>query len=243
MHNVDDIVANRPGHARRVLLAVRDQLLLEALALAYRGEGYAVQETTHEGVIDVLLRDSPPDIAVVGGGKPGENEWSIVRRIHDVSEVAILALAGSTTIEDRLEPLRQGADDALTQPINLAELLTRTDVLLRRCSPRVPERLEVGDLVLDGDQHIVTRGSVPIALTVMEFNLLRAFCRQPRTVLSKVQLLQVVWGFDSYDPNVVEVHMSALRRKLEANGPRMIHTVRGVGYVLRPTSMASSVPA
>jgi two-component system OmpR family response regulator len=243
MHQADDLVATRSGHHRRVLLAIRDQLLLDALALAYRGEGFSVQETSHGSVIDLLLRDNHPDLVVVGDSAGQVREWSTVRRIRNVSDVAVLALVGSTAIEDRLEPLRQGADDALAQPINLAELLARTNAVLRRCSAPMPERLEVGDLVIDGDQHVVTRGAEPIALTVMEFNLLRAFCRHPRTVLSKIQLLQVVWGFDRYDPNVVEVHMSALRRKLEVHGPRLIHTVRGVGYVLRPTMLPSQVPA
>src|SRR5690606_13125821 len=94
-------------------------------------------------------------------------------------------------------------------------------------------RITCADLVIDEDEHRVIRRGHELQLTALEFNLLHTFCRNERRVLSKSQLLSIVWGFEEFDPNVVEVHVSALRKKLEAVGPRILHTVRGVGYVLR----------
>ncbi len=193
-----------------------------------------MQTSTHEAVVDLLLREQTIDLVVVDQSSAVEDDWPTIKRIRNMSDVAVVALAESASLISRLSALRTGADDALNLPMNLAELLVRTDAVLRRCAALTLERIEIGDIVIDGDQHTVTRSGNPVALTVMEFNLLRTLCRHPRTVLSKSQLLQTVWGFDHYDHNVVEVHMSALRRKLEQHGPRLIHTIRGVGYVLRP---------
>jgi DNA-binding response OmpR family regulator len=121
----------------------------------------------------------------------------------------------------------------MTKPFPLSELVCRVTVLLRRNGHR-PATIELGDLVVDEGAHTVERRGHLVELTAIEFALLLAFCRNRGLVLTKSQLLTMVWGFDHYNLNLVEVHVSALRRKLEATGPRIIHTVRGAGYALRP---------
>ena len=124
--------------------------------------------------------------------------------------------------------------DYLTKPFSVAELNARVRALLRRSGRLASDTWQVGDLVVDEGARLVRRGEVEVDLTRTEFDLLAALGQRRGRTVSKDHLLASVWQFDSYDPNLVEVHVSALRRKLEAHGPRLVHTVRGVGYVLRP---------
>ncbi len=127
-----------------------------------------------------------------------------------------------------------GADDYITKPFSMSELLARIRVVLRRSGRDDTERtLSYEDLRLDESSRRAWRGENELELTRTELDLLAALMTDQGRVLSKTQLLSMVWGFDEYDPNVVEVHISALRRKMEEHGPRLVHTVRGVGYVLR----------
>ena len=135
-------------------------------------------------------------------------------------------------VDDRLRGLTTGADDYVIKPFVLAELVARVNALLRRMG-RIPTALTVGDLVIDPAAVTVRRGQASIGLTATEFKLLCYFAEHRGSVLNKTQILSAVWGFDAYDPNLVEVFISALRRKLEEHGPRLLHTVRGMGYVLR----------
>jgi DNA-binding response OmpR family regulator len=135
-------------------------------------------------------------------------------------------------VEDRLLGLRSGADDYVVKPFVLAELVARVEAVLRRLG-RLRTRLEVGDLVVDVDGRQVTRAGCRIELTATELDLLIFLAGRQGRVVGKAQLLAAVWGYDDYAANLVEVHVSALRRKLEAHGPRLLHTVRGAGYVLR----------
>jgi len=131
-----------------------------------------------------------------------------------------------------------GFDDVVTPPHDVQEIAARVDAVLARRSRR--SRLGFGDVTIDLDDHEVWRGEHRLSLTATEFRLLVTLLRHPNHVLSKRQLLELVWGFDDYDANVVEVQISALRRKLEVWGPRVIHTVRGVGYVARQGQGAPS---
>jgi len=135
-------------------------------------------------------------------------------------------------IDDRLRGLSTGADDYVTKPFVLAELLARVNALLRRLG-RVQSTVVVGDLVVDPQAGAVVRAGSPISLTATEFKLVCYLAEHRGKVLTKTQILSGVWGFDAYDPNLVEVHISAVRRKLEEHGPRLLHTLRGLGYVLR----------
>jgi DNA-binding response OmpR family regulator len=226
-----------------VLLAIQDELLRDTLAMAYRSAGYALAVASHEAAVARFLRGEEAHLTVVDAAGPGGLDLSIIKRIRSVSDAGLLALIPSSEQEDFLDALRLGADQALAQSFSLAELLTRSEVVLRRCAPQPIDRIELGDLMIDEGQHTVTRRGEALELTALEFSLLTTLCRNPRKVLAKTQLLSVVWGFEHFDPNIVEVHISALRRKMEAFGPRVIHTVRGVGYVLRPVAAEDLVDA
>ena len=145
----------------------------------------------------------------------------------------MIFLSAADTEPDRLAGFDAGADDYLVKPFSMAELLARVRVALRRAGRLHADTWQVGDLVVDEDRRTVERDGQPIELTRTEFDLLVALGRRRGGVASKSQLLASVWGFDEYDPNLVEVYISALRRKLETAGPRIVHTVRGVGYALR----------
>ena len=154
------------------------------------------------------------------------------------NDVPILVLTARDAVGDRVEGLDAGADDYLTKPFALQELLARIRALLRRVtpSPDAPdERLEFADLSMDLGSREVRRGSRVIDLTRTEFNLLELFLRRPRRVLERSFILEEVWGFDfPTTANSLEVYVGYLRRKTEADGePRLLHTVRGVGYVLK----------
>jgi len=127
-----------------------------------------------------------------------------------------------------------GADDYLVKPFALAELLARMRAVLRRSGRVVSGCIEFRDVVIDELQRSVTRGGQPVSLTSVEFELLVTLARAPGRVFSKPELLSFVWGFDEYDPNLVEVHVSSLRRKIGGDGATLIQTERGRGYVLRP---------
>ncbi len=221
------------GRRRMLVVAVKDELLRDALVAALEGNGLAVEGMTQQRALDNLLVASDIDLLMIDPDPAGSTDWTMVRRIRSASEVRILALATSGEPRERLEALRSGADAVLGSPFSLAELIANVGAILRRGGQAMSTRYAIGDLILDDDEHTVTRAGKALSLTALEFNLLQAFCRNHRRVLSKTQLLSIVWGFDEFDPNVVEVHVSAIRRKMEAHGSRMLHTVRGVGYVLR----------
>ena len=232
---MDHRAGGQVGAPRRIMVAVRDELLRDALAVALHGESMEVEGVTHQELLRRLTvaRDCA-DLAIVDSNGSPPGEWPIVHRIRGVSDVKLLALASSGDLHERLDALRAGADAVLSKPFSLSELLVNVAAMLRRSAPPRAGRIAVADLVLDEDEHIVTRRGQELRLTALEFSLLQTFCQNQRRVLSKTQLLSIVWGFEEFDPNVVEVHVSALRKKMEAVGPRILHTVRGVGYVLRP---------
>jgi DNA-binding response OmpR family regulator len=170
-------------------------------------------------VLDLRLADGADGVAVA-------------RRLRDRCSAGVMFISGSHRLEDRLAGFAAGGDDFLTKPFAMAEFFARVDAIRHRVRDAQP-RQPVGDIIVDEPAHRVTRGGVEIDLTPIEFSLLATLWHNARRVLSKTQLLDLVWGFDRFDVNLVEVHIHALRLKLEQNGPRVIHTVRGVGYVLR----------
>ena len=160
----------------------------------------------------------------------------MVDRVRMVTDIPLVVLSPSAQLEDRLIGLRAGADEVMAKPFLLSELACKVTALIRRNGHR-SAIVELGDLVVDEGAHTVERRGRAIELTAIEFALLLTFCNNRGLVLSKTQLLTMVWGFDYHNVNLVEVHVSALRRKLEATGPRIIHTVRGAGYALRPVGV------
>jgi DNA-binding response OmpR family regulator len=223
------------GAGELVLVVTEDDFLADAVGQVLGSAGFVV-ERRRRGPIEPLLIDQRPALLVmdVGDIRLAERQV-VVGRVRQASDVPLVVLTRSTRLEDRLAGLEAGADDVLVTPFPLAELRWKVTAILRRAGHQ-RSALQLGDLLLDEPAHLVERNGELVSLTALEFSLLVAFCHNRGHVLSKSQLLTMVWGFDHQDVNLVEVHVSALRRKLEATGPRIIHTVRGVGYVLRPTS-------
>lgn len=210
-----------------------DDCLRETLANALRFEGFAVTTVSTPAGVSESLDQLEPDIAVFDVYIDGEPRGiEALQRVRRRSDIPVLFLSASTKVDDRLAGFAAGGDDFLTKPFVFRELVARLEALLRRNRPADGSR-HAGDIKLDEDAHRAQRGDHTLDLTNIEFRLLAAFVDHPGQVLSKRQLLAMVWDFEHFDVNLVEVHVSALRRKLEQWGVRVIHTVRGVGYVLR----------
>lgn len=221
-------------HRPRVLVVEDDDVIRSALEVALRGEGYQIRAEPDGTSLAQVRAEFRPDLAVLDVHLPaGPDGYGLARLLRRGSDLPLLFLTAADSVEDRLAGFQAGADDYLVKPFSMAELLARVQALLRRSGRLTSDCWQVGDLVVDDGARTVVRGGVPLELTRTEYELLAMLVQNVGKVLSKTQLLTQVWGFDAYDPNLVEVHMSALRRKLEAAGPRVIHTVRGAGYVLR----------
>lgn len=212
-----------------------DDLIRAALEEGLDSEGYTVKAVPDGRTVEQVAEQFRPDLAILdvnlGMGPDG---YTIARRLRGASTLPILFLTGADTVEDRLAGFNVGADDYMAKPFSMAELQARARALLRRAGRLSSAVRQVGDLVLDEGARTVIRGGTLIDLTPSEYELMRTLVEHPGQVLSRSQLLARLWGYDlGDDTNVVNVHMSSLRRKLEAHGPRLIHTVRGMGYVLR----------
>ena len=218
----------------RVLLVEDEELIRTSLRAALEGEQYDVRELSHGLDIASVAADFRPDLAILDIRLPrGPDGYSLAQTLRAVGDLPILFLTAADSLSDRLAGFAAGADDYLVKPFSVAELLARIAALLRRSGRLSSPVWRFGDLTIDDGAHTVNRKGEAIELTRTEYDLLTALARKPGRVLSKTQLLTQVWGFDAYDTNLVEVHISALRRKLEMNGTRLIQTVRGVGYVMR----------
>lgn len=181
------------------------------------------------------------DIAVLDIMLPDADGFTILRRLreHD-PELPVLFLTARDDVKDKIQGLTVGGDDYITKPFSLEEVVARLRALLRRSGASEEKQaslLEVGDLRMDEDSHEVWRGEDEIQLTATEFELLRYLMRNPRRVLSKPQILDRVWNYDfGGQANIVELYISYLRRKIDKGREPMIHTMRGVGYVLKPAT-------
>jgi DNA-binding response OmpR family regulator len=219
----------------RVLVVEDDEEIAHVLQRSLRMEGYEVKLAA-DGVQGLEEAHAfLPDLIVLDLGLPRLDGVDVARRLRDGGDVPILMLTARDALESRVEGLDVGADDYLVKPFERQELLARMRALLRRRPPRGMAPLRVGDLMLNPDTHEVTRGDRRIELTQREFELLEYLMRNERLVISRQKLLDEVWGYDPFSiTNTIEVFVSNLRRKLEAGGePRLLHTVRGAGYVLR----------
>ncbi|HEX3841543.1 MAG TPA: response regulator transcription factor [Acidimicrobiales bacterium] len=220
----------------RVLVVDDDPAVSGALHRALRLEGYDVSLANDgpRALEEIAVR--PPDAVVLDIGLPTIDGLEVCRRLRAAGDdTPVLMLTARDAISDRVQGLDAGADDYLVKPFALAELLARLRALLRRRSDDSSEILRFADLSLDPSSRVATRGDREFTLTRIEYDLLELLLRHPRQVLTREVILDRVWGytFDS-GTNSLAVYVGYLRRKTEEEGePRLIHTARGVGYVLR----------
>lgn len=224
--------------AARVLVIEDDDILRECVRDGLLDAGYQVAAAADGTGFDALVDGFRPDVALLDVMLPGTSGLVLARRLRSCSASAVIFLTARDAVTDRLAGFDAGADDYLVKPFVMAELLARTRAVLRRSGALTSTRLQVGDLLVDEDAGEVIRAGRPIAVTATELRLLTYLARNRGRVLSKTQILTQVWGYEAYDPNLVEAYVSALRRKTETDGVRLIHTVRGVGY-----RMSESAPA
>jgi len=218
-----------------ILVVDDDPEIVSFLKRGLTYEGYTVDTASDGAEALAKVREREPDLVVLDIMMPGIDGIEVSRRLRQGGEVPIIMLTAKGTITDRVAGLDSGADDYLVKPFSFDELLARIRALLRRSQPAEGEVLRFTDLSLNTVTREVTRAGQPIQLTAQEFQLLELFMRHPRQVLKRDRIYEIVWGYDfGGESNVIEVYVRYLRAKLESNGQsRLIHTVRGVGYVLR----------
>ena len=220
----------------RILLVEDDPKLAKFIESELTLEGYHV--TVAPNGLDglTLARTAEPDLLILDWMLPGVSGLDICLRLRSTGvQVPIIMLTAKDEVPDRVTGLNAGADDYVTKPFSMEELLARVKARLRRTQPNDPDQLEFEDLILNGLTREVYRGNQLIELTAKEFDLLEFLLRNPRQVITRDRILEKVWGYDFMgESNIIEVYIRALRIKLEAtNSKRLLHTVRGVGYVLR----------
>jgi DNA-binding response OmpR family regulator len=223
----------------RLLLIEDDPSLREAVAVSLRGAGFEVRAEPDGAELTDAVAAFHPDLAILDVRLPdGEDGFALAARLRTMTEIPIMFVTAADAIDERLRGFEVGADDYLVKPFAISELLARVRAVLRRSGRLESPTYEVLGLLIDEANRVVRRGEHELPLTKTEFDLLVILSRAPGKVFSKTQLLSLVWGFEGYDDNLVEVHISALRRKLESHGGRLIHTERGEGYVFRPPTPA-----
>ena len=229
--------AERPERGR--LLVVEDeQKVAAAVREGLQSEGFDVTvETTGEAAF-FRINTETFDLILLDLGLPGRDGLDILRVMREAGAATpVLVLTARDTIGDRVQGLNAGADDYLIKPFAFEELLARIQAVLRRGRPAAPQRLAIGDMVIDTATRRVTRGGRTVALTVKEFELLVYLVRHARRVVSRDTLVREVWCESSASTtlnNIIDVHVSRLRRKIDREGlVKLIHTVRGVGFVVR----------
>ena len=229
------------GRPIRVLVVDDEQTLSELVSLALRYEGWEVR-TAADGMSAIAAaRDFRPDLVVLDVMLPDIDGLEVLRRLRaDIERMPVLFLTARDDVSDRIAGLTAGGDDYVTKPFSIEELVLRLRALLRRSHLGLTTdsaTIVVGDLMLDEDSREVRRGGDLISLTATEFELLRFLMRNPKRVMSKAQILDRVWNYDfGGQANIVELYISYLRKKIDAGREPMIHTMRGFGYVLKPSA-------
>ncbi len=232
------------GSPIRALVVDDEPNLAELLATALRYEGWQVEIALTGNSATRTAKALQPDVVVLDMMLPDIDGLQVLRRIRtNTPHVPVLFLTARDAVEDRVAGLTAGGDDYVTKPFSLEEVVARLRALLRRTGAVTAQDealLVVGDLILNEDSHEVERDGDEITLTATEFELLRYLMRNPRRALSKAQILDRVWNYDfGGQANIVELYVSYLRRKIDAGREPMIHTLRGVGYVLKPAPSAA----
>jgi two-component system response regulator TrcR len=228
------------GSPIRALLVDDERALTNLIRMALRYEGWDI-EVAHDAAEAVAkYRASAPDVVVLDIMLPDMDGFGVLEQLRESDHyVPILFLTARDSVHDRVVGITAGGDDYMTKPFSLEELVARLRGLLRRSAyltPASEEVLTVGDLELISASRIVTRADAPIPLTSTEFELLRYLMRHARRAVSRQEILDRVWNYDfGGKSSIVDLYVSYLRKKIDAGYPPMIHTVRGVGYMLRPT--------
>ena len=221
----------------KILVVDDERAVRDSLRRALELEGYEIELAAdgNEALVRLESNDEP-DAVILDLLMPGVDGLEVCRRLRTSgSTLPVLMLTARTEVEDRVAGLDAGADDYVTKPFALEELLARVRALLRRTGDESGETLQFADLELNPGTRDVRRGGRPIELTRTEFSLLELFMRNPRQVLTRSVIFERVWGYDfGFASNSLDVYIGYLRRKTEAGDePRLIQTVRGVGYALR----------
>lgn len=218
--------------APRILVVEDAEAIRVAVETALATAGFSVRALPDGAGLEAELGRARPDLVVLDVMLPGRDGFELLRVIRRLSAAGVVMLTARDGVEDRLRGLGEGADDYVVKPFVLAELVARVTAVLRRTG-RTRAAVEIGDLVVDVEGGRVSYGTAEVELTSTEWKLLVYFAQHRDRVVGKTQILTAVWGYGDYAANLVEVNVSTLRRKLEAHGPRVLHTVRGQGYVLR----------
>ncbi len=239
-----------PAPEARLLVVDDEPSILELLSVTLRFAGFEVATATNGADALNKVRDLSPDLLVLDVMMPGLDGFAVASTLRSRGDqVPVVFLTAKDATEDRVQGLTLGGDDYVTKPFSLEEVVARVRSVLRRTAGNVVRaasaessaRLAYGDIVLDDDTHEVWEGDRQVDLSPTEFNLLRYFLQNPGRVLSKRQILEHVWNYDfGGDGNVVESYVSYLRKKVDLSEPRLLHTVRGVGYVLRQPKAPSA---
>ena len=219
----------------RILIIEDDEAIVRVLRRSLAYEGYTV-DAAYDGETGLTLaRDAHPDLVILDWMLPGMDGLEVCERLRAGGNIHILMLTAKDTVQDRVHGLDAGADDYMVKPFQLDELLARVRALLRRTQPERVPVLSFADLTLDTSTRLAMRKGRSISLTAKEYDLLELFLRHPRQVLTREMIFDRVWGYDfGGESNVLDVYIRYLRQKLELEGEqRLIHTARGVGYVLR----------
>jgi two-component system OmpR family response regulator len=238
--NAQARITRADGSPIRAVVVDDEDSLTDLLSMALRYEGWDVRIAADGQKALSITREFRPDVIVLDIMLPDIDGMQVLTRLRaDGIQTPVLFLTAKDALDDRIAGLTIGGDDYVTKPFSLEELVARLRGLIRRASLTAIDGHEpyitVGDLSLDEDSYEVRRADTAIELTATEFELLRFLMRNPRRVLSKAQILDRVWKYDfGGKSSIVELYISYLRKKIDSLGPRMIHTVHGVGYLLKP---------
>jgi DNA-binding response OmpR family regulator len=217
--------------ASKILVVEDSDAIRVPLVAALSGHGFEVAAAADGTGLESTLGTFSPDLVILDVMLPGRDGFELLGVIRRSCSAGVVMLTARDGVADRVQGLTRGADDYVLKPFALVELIARVLAVLRRVRPG-GGTVAVGDLLINEDVSVVRRDDQLIELTETERRVLSYLAGQQGRVVSKTQILTAVWGYDGFDENLVEVHVSSLRRKLEAGGARVVHTVRGRGYLL-----------